>query len=252
MFRRGQCLVAMVVMCSLLTQQSIAFAQARELGNPRAAAPSQPSTQADEFGDTLPSAPRDHTAARTRQDSTVPSVAAVRPVQVARPASAARDAQGRIHVRFEGDSHRGLVVTQLLTTSQVTIHQGIFNEVAATGRGASFGLVCRLACDAYLDPGAYQFGVGRDAYPDYRTAIIQISRPTQINVHYDDHGVLRIIGMITMLVGVGAGILAFWSFVQDEPDYALAGAVGGGVGILTGLGLLFASDGVHFSAQPLR
>jgi hypothetical protein len=235
----------MVVLCSLLTQQGVALAQARELGNPRAAAPSQPAApQADEFGDTLPSAPRDQTAMRPRST--------VRPVQVARPAAAARDAQGRIHVRFEGDSHRGLVVTQLLTTSQVTIHQGIFNEVAATGRGASFGLVCRLACDAYLDPGAYQFGVGRDAYPDYRTAIIQISRPTQINVHYDDHGVLRIIGMITMLVGVGAGILAFWSFVQDEPDYALAGAVGGGLGILTGLGLLFASDGVHFSAQPLR
>ena len=248
MFRRGQCLVAMVVMCSLLTQQGVALAQARELGNPRAAAPQPQPSQADEFGDALPRAPREQTATRTPQEST----AAVRPVQVARPAAAARDAQGRIHVRFEGDSHRNLVVTQLLTTSQVTIHQGIFNEVAATGRGAAFGLVCRLACDAYLEPGAYQFGVGRDAYPDYRTAIIQISRPTQINVHYDDHGVLRIIGMITMLVGVGAGILAFWSFVQDEPDYALAGAVGGGVGILTGLGLLFASDGVHFSAQPLR
>ncbi len=249
MFSRGQCLVAMVVAMCLVTQQSVAFAQARELGNPRRPSVVQTTaSQADEFGDAP--APRDRTATRARRgDTTVPTVAAVHPVQVARPATAARDPQGRIRVRFEGDSNRHLVVTQLLATSRATARMGL-NQVTATGE--SYGLVCRLACDAYLDPGAYRFGIGHDAYPDYRSGIIQISQPTQINVQYDDHGVLRIIGMVVMLLGAGAGILGFWSLVQDEPDYALAGAITGGIALFTGLGLLFASDGVHFTSQPLR
>lgn len=254
MRRRGEFVLVALLTLSLIAHPSLALAQARDLGSPRQAAPSAPSVQQDEFGDdevspqrAQPVQPRVVTAPRARTDSTAPPN--VQPVRVATPNGP--NAQGRVRVRFEGDASRHFVISTLLGTTRVTARFGLSLNTA-NAQGESYALLCRLPCDAWLDPGAYRFGLGRDNYPDHLTPIIQINGPTQINVHYDDHALIRGIGILTFLVGLGLGGLGVWALVENEPDFAIAGAVAGGLVLFAGLGMLFSSDGVSFSwsARP--
>ena len=245
MCRRGEFVLVALLAWGLIAHRSLASAQARDLGSPRGqATQAAPSVQQDEFGDdevsqqrTQPMQPREVTAR-------VPSN--MQPVRVANPGGANGPAPGRVRVRFEGDARRHFVISTLLGTTRVTARFGLSLNTA-NAQGESYALLCRLPCDAWLDPGAYRFGLGRDNYPDHLTPIVQINGPTQINVNYDDHALIRGIGILTFLVGLGLGGLGVWALIEDEPDFAIASAVAGGLVLFAGLGMLFSSDGVSFS-----
>lgn len=251
MLRRGEFVLMALLAWGLVAHRSFASAQARDLGSPRGQATPAPSVQQDEFGDdevapqpVQPVLPREVTAPRARTDSTPPT--SLQPVRVANPGGEHGPAPGRVRVRFEGDRNRHFVISTLLGTTRVTARFGMSLNTA-TAQGESYALLCRLPCDAWLDPGAYRFGLGRDNYPDHLTPIIQINGPTQVTVNYDDHAVVRGIGIITFLVGLGIGALGVWALIEDEPDFAIAGAIAGGVVLFAGLGMLFSSDQVSFS-----
>ena len=250
MLRRGEFVLLALLASSLIAHRSHASAQARDLGSPHGQAAQQaPSVQQDEFGDdevgVQPVQPRYVPAPRVTTDSTAPP-AILEPVRMANPGGEHGPAPGRVRVRFEGDRNRHFVISTLLGTTRVTARFGLSLNTASA-QGESYALLCRLPCDAWLDPGAYRFGLGRDNYPDHLTPIIQINGPTQVNVNYDDHALIRGIGIITLLVGLGMGALGVWALAENEPDFAIAGAIAGGVVLLAGLGMLFSSDQVSFS-----
>ena len=243
MLRRGEFVLAALLAWSLIAHRSSASAQARDLESPRGqATPAAPLVQQDEFGDSdaaprrAPVQPRDVTAPRLPPSNS-------EPVYVANPGSAYGRAPGRVLVRFSGDNHRNFVVTTLLGTSRATARFGLN---MATAEAESHALLCRLSCDAWLDPGAYRFGLGHSAYPDYQSPIIQINGPTLITVEYSDRALVRGIGGLALLLGIGLGALGVWALIENEPDFAIAGAIAGGIVILTGLGMVFTSDGVRF------
>jgi len=229
-----------------MAQRSSASAQARDLGSPRGQPVQEAAPTQDEFGDddapTPRAQPRVATAPRTA--STSPR-AAVQPVYVV---NAGLVNGGRVLVRFSGDNDRNFVVTTLLGTSRATARFG-FNT--ATAEAESHALLCRLSCDAWLDPGAYRFGLGHNNYPDYQSPIIQINGPTLINVEYSDRALVRGIGGLALLVGLGLGALSVWALVENERDFAIVGAVAGGITLFAGLGMVFTGDGVRFHWQPL-
>ena len=158
-----------------------------------------------------------------------------------------------LHAHTDGD---------LLTLHRIT---GRANSPAVGGYGEvrivpvdQFEPMCELPCDVDVAPGTYQLAVSRSLGPTRRAGdpIELHAGELQLDVHYEDRQVLRIVGILTAILG-GAGGYALlqigWLLDHGPGQLNVAEMVAGGciaaVGLGLGLALAFWWDSAEVHAS---
>jgi hypothetical protein len=164
--------------------------------------------------------------------------------------SEAPRARGEIEVRVRSRDRRpGLVLHAMVTSSTATWGGGPFAP-DGTIRIDAFRPLCVSPCTVDLHRGAYVFGVSRGESPTLRVrGVHQLSSDLDVEIEYVDHGVERVLGVLTLIAGVagGAALAVFpalegWS---DPAPMVITGAVIAGLSLIIGVALVAAGDGVE-------
>ncbi len=158
-----------------------------------------------------------------------------------------------LHARTDGEH---------LTLQRIT---GRANSPAVGGYGEvrivavdEFEPICELPCDVDIAPGTYQLAVSHSLGATRRAGepIQLLAGDLDLDVHYEDRDVLRIVGLIAAIVG-GAGGYALinigWLFDHGPGQLNVAEMVAGGciaaVSLAVGLSLAFWGDSAEVHAS---
>ncbi len=149
---------------------------------------------------------------------------------------------GLVPLVFDADPARGLIVTRLLQTVRARGQRG-FETIEV--QGSSYGLVCVAPCATWVVPGAMRFGVGPREDSRWFTRVLQIDRPSTLEIRYVDNAMLRLAGAIAILGSLTiAGLATFDAFDGGELLTPLIVGSTAIVGVFVGLGFALAGDGV--------
>ncbi len=163
--------------------------------------------------------------------------------------------------------------------SELTLHRiagehfatATVSGYTATAHGFSFETICEAPCVGTVASGRHRLAVSRGMGPPVPVdGTFRLDEGADLRIGYDDRSDLRLAGLITVLGGlaVGAGTVltglfafqgqaagCFGVFCGPDADVGLgvtiAGAVIGGVSLVTGFTLLFQSDGSSVELAPL-
>lgn len=206
----------------------------------------------------LPSPPR--TAPRTRSPSTPTPPESewygrdeAWPIDPAPQARAeAPRGRGELEVRVRSRDHRPNLVLHAMVTSATGSWNAGGGPFAAGGRLQldAFRPLCVSPCTIDLQRGAYVFGISRGEGPTLRVrGVHQLSSDVDLELEYVDHGVERVLGVLTLIAGVSGGAaLAVFPALEgwhDPTPVVITGAIIAGLSLIIGIALVAAGDGVE-------